>query len=77
MGMFFLYLILVFLLMALINYVVQLLKPDYPHPQAFTFERGYHYVLYKDGQCSAYMPYSNAKDYAEIFGGKVFKGPRP
>ena len=55
---------------------------SYPR-QAFIFHPGKYYVRYPaddsagfGGGRSMCMPYSTAKDYAEIFGGTVHRDPR-
>lgn len=62
---------------AFIGYIVELMRPEYPSDQAFIFHPGFYYVVYPDGERSGYMPKHIANNYAEIFNGKVHRGPKP
>lgn len=62
---------------AIIAFVAKFFQEEYPSDQAFICNPGRHYVLYKDGKRSQYMPYREANDYAAIFGGKVYSEPKP
>ena len=51
-------------------------EPEEPdiNAQAFPyFQFGYYYVVYLDNNVSMLMPWRNAQDYADIFGGTVHK----